>query len=127
MSQESHDPNVGPAHAIDEPSFSDLLRFLWRRRVKLTALFLLFFGISLAGILLWRFLIARQIAEGTLSLTFRGIERYEYPSGRKFSIEDIRSPQVLLRARASSGLPASVALDRLSVGTEITPVIPSEI
>ena len=60
-------------------------------------------------------------------MTFRGIERYEYPSGRKFSIEDLRSPRVLSRARTSAGLPADFPLERLSVGTEITPVIPSEI
>jgi hypothetical protein len=110
-----------------EPTFGDLLRNLWSRRVRLTVLFLLFGGVSLAGLLLWRLLIARQVVEGTLSLTFRGIERQEYPSGRKFSVEDIRSPQVLARARANAGLPADIPLERLYVGTEITPVIPSEI
>lgn len=110
-----------------EPTFGDLLRFLWGRRVRLTSLFVVFAGLSLAGLLVWRFLIARPVAEGTLSLTFRGIERYEYPSGRKFSIEDLRSPRVLSRARTSAGLPADFPLERLSVGTEITPVIPSEI
>jgi hypothetical protein len=110
-----------------EPTFGDLLGFLWTRRVRLTVLFLLFGGVSLAGLLLWRLLIASQVAEGTLSLTFRGIERHEYPSGRKFSVEDIRSPQVLERARANAGLPAGIPLERLYVGTEITPVIPSEI
>lgn len=127
MSQDNQDQPTGHENPMDEPTFGDLLRFLWSRRIRLTALFILFFGISFAGLLLWRFLIARQVAEGTLSLTFRGIERHEYPSGRKFSVEDIRSPQVLTRARANAGLPADVPIGRLYVGTEITPVIPAEV
>jgi len=127
MSEENQDLHTGHALLLDEPTFGDLLRSLWNRRVRLTTLFLLFAGVSLAGLLLWRFLVARQVAEVTLSLTFRGIERHEYPSGRRFSVEDIRSPQVLSRARTNASLPTGISLERLYVGTEITPVIPTEI
>lgn len=127
MNQENPDPHAAHMRLADEPTFGDLLRSLWRQRVRLTFLFMLFGGISLAGLLLWRFLIARQVAEATLSLTFRGIERHEYPSKKKFSVEDIRSPQVLSRARTNASLPPDIPLERLYVGTEITPVIPAEI
>jgi hypothetical protein len=111
----------------EEPTFGDLIRFLWGRRVRLVTIFLVSAGIFGVGLLLWRFVIARTVIEGTLDLSFRGIERYEYPSGKKFSIEDIRSPQVLARARANAGLPSSTAVQDLYVGVEITPVIPSEV
>lgn len=110
-----------------EPSFGDLVRFLWSRRVRLATLSFMIAGVLGVSLLLWRFLIARQVAEGTLSLTFRGMERHEYPSGRKFSFEDIRSPQVLTRARENAGLAGKVEIRTLYVGTEITPVIPSEV
>jgi hypothetical protein len=115
--------SVSPA---TEPTFGDFVRFLWARRVRLATLFLLTAGILGAALLVWR-LLARQVAEGTLSVTFRGMERHEYPSGRKFTVEDIRSPQVLTRARENAGLPAGTEIKTLYVGTEITPVIPAEV
>ena len=89
-------PALTPASA--EPTFGDLVRFLWSRRVRLVTLFLLIAAILGTWLLLWRIFVARQVAEGTLSLSFRGMERHEYPSGRKFSVEDIRSPQALTRS-----------------------------
>lgn len=116
-----------PAGASDDPTFGDLVRLLWSRRLRLATLFLLVAAILGTCLLLWRLLVARAVVEGTLSLTFRGIERREYPSGRKFSIEDMRSPHVLMRARSNAGLGDKTDLRTLYVGTEITPVIPSEI
>lgn len=120
-----HEPSTH--HMEAEPTFGNLLRFLWARRVRLVSIFLAFAGVSAVGLLLWRFVISRPVVEGTLDLSFRGIERHEYPSGRKFSVEDIRSPQVLSRARANAGLPSGTAIQDLYVGIEITPVIPSEV
>ena len=110
-----------------DPSFGDLLHFLWARRVRLLSIFLISAGIFGIGLLSWRFLSANPVVEGTLDLSFRGIERHEYPSGKKFSVEDIRSPQILSRARQNAGLPSSTALQDLYVGVEITPVIPAEV
>lgn len=120
-----HEPNT--RHMEAEPTFGDLIRFLWGRRVRLVTLFLFFASVFLVGLVLWRLVSARPIVEGTLSLTFRGMERHEYPGGKKFSVEDIRSPQVLARARANAGLPSSTSIQDLYVGVEITPVIPSEV
>ena len=123
----STNPASPPETSAGEPTFGDFVRFLWSRRVRLATLFLLTAGVLGLSILLWRFLLARQVAEGTVSLTFRGMERHEYPSGRKFSIEDMRSPQVLTRARENAGLAGKAELRTLYVGTEITPVIPAEV
>src|SRR5664280_2298879 len=132
--QPDNTPNAMPAgtsHVAGDPesgpSFGDLIRFLWSRRVRLANLFLFFAGVSVVGLVIWRFVLARSVVEGTLDLSFRGIERHEYPSGKKFSIEDIRSPEVLSRARANTDLPSSVASKDLYVGVEITPVIPPEV
>lgn len=127
MEQRNAPPAAAPPASAEEPTFGDLLRFLWSRRVRLVTLFCVTAGVLGVSLLLWRFLTARQVAEGTLSLTFRGMERHEYPSGRKFSVEDIRSPQVLTRARENAGLSDKTEIRRLYVGTEITPVIPAEI
>jgi hypothetical protein len=127
MDQKDTPPLNAATAIVDEPTFGDLLRFLWSRRVRLVTLFLMTAAVLGTCLLLWRYVIAQQVAEGTLSLTFRGMERHEYPSGRKFSVEDIRSPEVLTRARASAGLAETTEINTLYVGTEITPVIPSEV
>ncbi|MEO8587627.1 MAG: hypothetical protein ABI584_15785 [Acidobacteriota bacterium] len=127
MEQNTVTPHAVLAAAPDDPTFGDLIRFLWSRRVRLVTLFLLTAAVLGTCLLLWRYFIARQVAEGTLSLTFRGMERHEYPSGRKFSVEDLRSPQVLTRARTNAGVADKTDVNSLYVGTEITPVIPSEI
>lgn len=115
-------------HAEQGPTFGDLIRFFWGHRVRGAVLFLFFLGISVVGLLVWRFFIARPVAEGTLALTFRGMERHEYPSGKKFSIEDIRAPEVLVRTREAAGIkPASADLRTLYVGVEIAPLIPTEV
>ena len=111
----------------EEPTFGDLLHFLWARRVHLVSIFLVLAGVFAVGLLLWRFVISRPVVEGTLDLKFRGIERHEYPSGKNFSIEDIRSPEVLSRAHTNAGVPSSTAVQDLYVGVEITPVIPPEV
>lgn len=124
------DMETHPENAVvhdHEPSFGDLLHFLWARRVRLVSIFLVSAGIFGVGLLLWRFVNVHPVVEGTLDLNFRGIERHEYPSGKKFSVEDIRSPQVLSRARANAGLPSSTAIQDLYVGVEITPVIPADV
>ncbi|MGZ6987957.1 MAG: hypothetical protein ACXVH0_03250, partial [Thermoanaerobaculia bacterium] len=120
-----HESSTG--HTGAEPTFGDLLRFLWARRVRLLSSFLFLAGVSVVGLLLWHFVISRPVVEGTLDLKFRGIERHEYPSGKKFSIEDIRSPQVLAHARTNAGLPSGTAIQDLYVGVEIVPIIPAEV
>ena len=117
MEEKTAIPPAALAAVPDEPTFGDLIRFLWSRRVRLVTLFLLTAAVLGTCLLLWRYLIARQVAEGTLSITFRGMERHEYPSGRKFSVEDIRSPQVLSRARSNAGLPDKTEINTLYVGT----------
>jgi hypothetical protein len=120
-----HEPSTH--HMEAEPTFGNLLHFFWARRVRLISIFLVSAGLLCVGLLFWRLVIARAVIEGTLDMSFRGIERHEYPSGKKFSIEDIRSPQVLALARANAGLPSGTAVQDLYVGVEIAPVIPSEV
>lgn len=128
MQQENAPHEPAPPQPEPDPTFGDLLRFLWGHRVRLLTLFFFFAGVAAIGLILWRLAIARPVVEGTLSLTFRGMERHEYPSGKKFSVEDIRGPEVLLRAREAAGIKADAAdLRSLYVGVEITPVIPPEV
>ena len=66
--------------------------------------------------------------KGTLALTFKGIERHEYPSGRKFSVEAFRSPDVLTRSLADVGIPQDqLDVRRLSAGVYVTPVVPGDV
>jgi hypothetical protein len=108
------------------PSFSDAIRFLHGRRVGLTARFILSLGLGLIGFLLW-FLLGRQVVGGRIILTFEGIERGEYPSGKTFSVEDLRGAEILHAAANDAGLPRDIDLNRLSANIEIIPIIPAEV
>src|SRR5450830_1194440 len=79
------------------PTFGDAVRYLWERRVRLAKYFLGLLALGVIGTLVWSF--ARErLAEATLSLGFKGIERAEYPNGRKFAIADIYGPKILRKA-----------------------------
>jgi len=113
-----------------EPGLIDLLRFLYKRRVKLALYFLVIFVLcSLAAF----FRIASsppspRNVEGTLSLNFRGIDKGEYPSGKNFSVEDFRSPDLLTNVLADVGISAKqVSLQELAAHVSITSVIPEDV
>jgi hypothetical protein len=108
------------------PSFSDAVRFLYNRRVRLLARFVLFLGIGVIAYVLW-LVRSPRIVEGRLALAFPGIEKGQYPNGRPFSVEDFRSAAVLRPAVADAGLPANTNLNRLAADIEIVPVIPAEV
>jgi hypothetical protein len=89
--------------------------------------FLVFFGLGVVAIVFIRFS-APIIVQGTLSLTFRGMERFEYPSGKKFSVEDLRSPDLLSKALVDAGVAREKwDLKNLAAQILITPVIPPDI
>jgi len=69
------------------PQWAVMLRYFYRQRFRLLFYLLLFLGIGLVGFLLYP-----KTTEGLLTLTFPGIEKHEYPSGRQFSVEDFRNP-----------------------------------
>jgi hypothetical protein len=109
------------------PGLLDGIRFLYTHRLRLAVRFLVFFGLGILAIAFIR-LSTPTVVQGTLSLTFRGMERFEYPSGKKFSVEDFRSPDLLSKALADAGVAqAKWDLKKLAAQTFITPVIPPDI
>lgn len=123
----AHQPTASsPAPPQDPmpPTVGDLLRYLYARRVRLLLIFLLAVGVGAVGLLGW-WLLAPRSAQALVVLGFRGIEHHEYPSGKAFSIEDLRSPRVLSRALAEVGLPAqSTDLEELYRGIDVVPIVP---
>jgi hypothetical protein len=110
-----------------ETGLLDGIRFLYLHRLGLAMRFLVFFGLGIVAIVFIRFS-APIVVQGTLSLTFRGIERFEYPSGKKFSVEDLRSPDLLSKALADAGVAREKwDLKNLAAQTLITAVIPPDI
>jgi len=124
--------DVGPGmHAGDFPQeetgLLDLVRFLYQSRLTLAVHFVVLLGIGLIAFTIWYARLPRT-AETTLGLTFRGIERGEYPSGEKFNLEDFRSPEILSLAMADAAVSTErVTLPQLAAHTYVTPVIPQQI
>ncbi len=109
------------------PTFGDAVRYLWDRRVRLAKYFLGFFALGMVGMLSWAFT-REKVVEATLSLAFKGIERGEYPNGRKFAIADIRGPKVLQKAIKEMGKEKSFpAVEMVARGIQVQPVIPGEV
>lgn len=123
-------PDAHPVEFVDEPpppSFGDAIRYVWERRVRLAKFFLGLLALGVIGTLWWS--TSRvQIAEAMLSLGFKGIEKGEYPNGRKFSIADIGSPKVLQRAIKEIGKEKSFpAVDMMARGIQVQPILPSDV
>ena len=119
------DPYQDEEH--EEPGLLDGIRFLYQRRLRLGVRFIVLFGIGLIGFIYIRYTAPTTI-QGTLALTFRGIERHEYPSGKKFSVEDFRSPDLITRALSDAGIPKGIIDVRGVIAQlSITPVIPGDI
>ena len=109
------------------PSFRDAIRFVHRKRVRLAAFFLVFASLGVLGLVAWLALTPRDV-EGRLVLTFRGIGVGEYPSGKKFTTEDFREPDVLRAALLDAGIsPDRIDLKKLSANLTVTPIIPPEV
>ncbi len=110
-----------------EAGLLDGIRFLYLHRLGLAMRFLVFFGLGIVAIVHNR-LSAPIVVQGTLSLAFRGMERFEYPSGKKFSVEDLRSPGLLSKALVDAGMAREKGdLKNLAAQILITPVIPPDI
>lgn len=110
-----------------ERGLIDVIRILYERRVKLAFYFMVIF-VAGALVVLIMVLNSPKSVEGSLGLSFRGIEKSEYPSGKRFNVEDFRSPDLLVKALADAGIPADrVLLQELAAHIAITPVIPAEI
>lgn len=105
----------------------DGIRFLYQRRLRLAVRFIALFGIGVIGFLYLRFK-TPTLVEGTVALGFQGIERNEYPSGRKFSVEDFRGPDLLAGALSDAGIPKETMDVRgLSSQLYVIPAIPGDI
>src|SRR5262249_13163509 len=121
------DPGRVEASDTAPATTGDLLRYLYARRVRLLSAFVLLAGVGFAGLLGW-WLFGPRSARAVLAIQFRGIERHEYPNGKKFSIEDIRSPGVLARALDDLAVPEpNRDLQRLYRGIDLTPIVPSPV
>jgi hypothetical protein len=109
------------------PTFREAIRFLHRKRVRLTAHFLVFASVGVLGLALW-LLLSPPDVEGRIVLSFRGIGSGEYPSGKKFTTEDFREPRALVAALADAGIPPDrVDLKRLTANLTVIPIIPPEV
>jgi hypothetical protein len=119
-----------PAEFVDEPpppTFGDAIRYLWERRMRLAKYFLGLLALGVVGMLVWSFS-RERVAEATLSLGFKGIEKAEYPNGRKFAIADIRGPKILQKAVKEIGKEKSFPeVEKVARGIQVSPVIPPEI
>jgi hypothetical protein len=108
----------------EPPTFADAIRFLHRRRVALLARFGMFAALGLIAFAVWLWSTPRKV-EGRLVLSFAGIEKGEYPSGRKFGPSDFRAPEVLNGALADAGISGGKAvLSRASARLDTLPIIP---
>jgi|WetSurSiteA1Bulk_404760.scaffolds.fasta_scaffold26217_1 hypothetical protein len=77
---------------------------MYQRRVRLAFYFAVIF---VAGALI-AFLFVHsspKSVQGTLGISFRGIDKGEYPSGKRFNVEDFRSPDLLMKALADFSIP----------------------
>jgi len=118
---------VLPGPATEPPGLTELVRFLYERRVRVVIRFFLFFVIGLIAFLYWFSFASKQV-EGTVALAFQGMERHEYPNGKKFTVEDFRSPDVLTNAMADAGFPPNqVDVKDLAAHVLVKPVIPADI
>lgn len=119
-------PLAEPADTMP-PTVGDLLRYLWARRVRLLVLFFCLSSVGVLALVGW-WLFGARSAHAVISLAFHGIERHEYPSGKKFSVEDLRSPKLLGRALADVGLqPGTVDLVHVQRGIDLTPIVPLQV
>jgi DNA-binding Lrp family transcriptional regulator len=109
------------------PGVADAARFLYQRRLKLLARFLVLFSIGLVAVL-YGYLASSKTVEGVIGLKFQGIEKRQYPSGREFTVEDFRSPEILSQALADADIsPAQISLRDLAAHVIVTPVVPAEV
>lgn len=117
-----------PASADPEaPTLADAIRFVHRKRIALLAKFVLFAAMGLIVFAIWLWTTPRRV-EGRLVMSFRGIEKWEYPSERRFSPADLRAPGVLSAALADAGIGSGRAdLNRVSASLDVLPIIPSEV
>ena len=122
-------PDASPHYDSEprEPELADAVRFLYRQRTRLALRALILFVLG-ALAFAYSYLTSPKIVEGTLGLSFRGIEKGEYPSGKRFTVEDFRSPGVLTKALADAAISSQrIALADLAAHVYITPVVPGEI
>jgi hypothetical protein len=115
------------AHEAELPAFADAIRFVHRKRIALLVRFLLFAAMGLVVFAVWLWTTPRRV-EGRVVLSFRGIERGQYPSERRFSPTDFRAPGVLSAALADAGIGSGrTDLNRVSASLEVLPIIPPEV
>jgi hypothetical protein len=109
------------------PTIGEALRYIWVRRVRLARNIVLLLALGLVLVGTWS-LARERLAEATLTLDFKGIEKGEYPNGRKFAIADIRGPKVLQKAVREMGKETSFpSIELVARGIEVRPVIPPEV
>jgi hypothetical protein len=124
-SVQHHQPEPLFASAEPEPpTLADAIRFLHRKRMALLARFVVFVALGVVVLAIWFWTTPPRV-EGRLVLSFRGIESGNYPSGRKFSPEDLRARDLLSGALADADISAGRAdLNRVSARLVVLPLIP---
>lgn len=121
--QDYYDAEPSPA----PPTFRDAIRFLHRKRVRLAAFFIAFTLLGVLGLAAFLAITPREV-DGRVVLSFRGIGNSQYPSGKRFTTEDFREPDVLRAALLDAGIsPDKVDLKKLSANLTVTPIFPPEV
>lgn len=110
-----------------EISLVDIVRFFYANGSKLITYFSLLMLVGLSGVFVWRSTRPLKV-QGRLVLSFKGIEKGEYPDGRKFSIENLRSPDIIGQALVDAKIATDqAAASKLSVDVEIKPIVPKAV
>lgn len=110
-----------------ELSLADAIRFLRVNRARLVRYFAAFAAVGVVGFFPWRLSRPRKM-EGRVALNFNGIEKGEYPNGKRFNVEDFRIPSVMRAALIDAGIPRErVESGASPVDLVVSPIIPAAV
>ena len=86
-----------------EPGLMDAIRFLYQRWIRLVFHAGIIFLLGALVFIYWHSKSPRAVV-GVVGLDFPEIRKNAYPSGRRFSLEDFRSPRVVTQALADAAI-----------------------
>jgi hypothetical protein len=105
----------------------DAIRFLYQRWIRLVFHAGIIFLLGALVFIYWHSKSPRAVV-GVVGLDFPEIRKNAYPSGRRFSLEDFRSPRVVTQALADAAISNErFSAQDLAAHVDVAPVIPEEI
>ena len=118
-----------PSRGADDrtrESIGRFVRFVWDQRASLVVTAVVIAAV-VTPLTLYRRAQARSSVVGTVSLSFHGVDRHQYPNGRPFAPSEIVAPEVLEGVVTELGLEGRLTAEGLLGGIAIAPVIPADI